>query len=79
MCDGAKINTLDNHAVLRSILTSLGVLRFRHETLLDNITEWYIQRSTSLQSRDLITFLLTTAKLNYIPTNSDTIYKVSRL
>ena len=62
--------------VLRSILTSLGQVRFRPTKLIDQISEKLTERESELQSKDLIAFLVATATLNYVPQNSDKLYEV---
>ena len=66
-------------AVLRSIVNSLGQLKFYHAEFMDEISSWYCQKikdGTKLHHKDLLAFLMTTATINYCPKDSDTIYEV---
>ena len=68
--------------VLRSIVNSLGQLKFYHAEFLDEISSWYCQKikdGSKLHQRDLLAFLMTTATVNYCPKDSDTIYEVIKL
>lgn len=62
--------------VLRSILTSLGQIRYRPTKLIDQISDKLIEHESQLKSKDLIAFLVATATLNYSPKNSDKLYEV---
>ncbi len=69
-----------NSAVLRSITTSLGQLKYRDTALLDKIADHLstrLQAKGSLDSRDLVPFLLTSATLNYAPKNSEAVFTVN--
>ena len=62
--------------VMRSFLTSLGQIKFRPKKLLDKISDKMMEHESELQNKDLITFLVTMATLNYVPQNSDKLYEV---
>ncbi len=69
-----------NSAVLRSITTSLGQLKYRDTALLDKIADHLrtrLQAKGSLDSRDLVPFLLTSATINYTPKNSEAVFTVN--
>ena len=63
----------------RSMLTSIGQLKFLHIGLLDSLcallTLKLDGRENFVKNRDLTTFLLTTAILNYCPKNSAKLYE----
>jgi hypothetical protein len=65
--------------VLRSIMTSLGQIRFCSKTLIEKITNKMVEHESELQNKDLIAFLVATATLNYIPKNSEKLYEVDLL
>jgi hypothetical protein len=68
-----------NSAAVRSLITSLGQIGFCHRDLLNRITVWFKSRLTlqqNLDNRDLVAYLLTTATLNYLPSDSEPIYQV---
>ena len=62
--------------ILRSILTSLGQIRFRPAKLIDQISQKLLEHEAELQNKDLIAFLVATATLNYVPKDSDKLYEV---
>ena len=51
-------------AVLRSVLTSLGQLRYLSPGLIDAICSWY-QAREKVEERDMVTLLVTLSNLNY--------------
>ena len=72
----------------RSILTSLGLLKFRHKELLNSICALMSEKidkkdgagsecASMLMPKDQTAFLMTTATLNYIPVNSEKLYQVN--
>lgn len=69
--------------LIRSLLTSLGQLKFRHVKLLDSlcavltskITDKENMDESNVKTKDLAAFLLTTATLNYCPKNSSKLYE----
>ena len=72
----------------RSILTSLGLLKFRHKELLNSICALMSEKldktegagsecASMLMPKDKTAFLMTTATLNYIPVNSEKLYQVN--
>ena len=70
--------------LIRSLLTSLGQLKFRHKGLLDCLCALLTSKvndeenihKCSLKSKDLAAFLLATATLDYCPKNSSKLYEV---
>lgn len=74
-------NSTQFNAVIRSTVTSLGQLSYFHEGILKAITNFYVKmlkEGQSLDSRDLTSYLFTTAALNHIPDNSEPIYEVRK-
>jgi len=68
----------DNLAVTRSILSSLGKLKFASSTILNMICDWYVARLTegkNVEDRDLFTLVRILAKLNHLPNDDDTFFK----
>ena len=68
----------------RSMLTSLGQLKFRHQGLLDGLCTLMTAKLEGgenidgyVKNRDLTTFLLTTATLDYCPQNSEKLYEAA--
>ncbi len=79
LCDAVDKDQLSSRAVARSMLTSLGQLKCRHERVLNGIAEWMVANLSELQERDLVTFAITAASLNYVPTVSEPLFKVGVL
>jgi hypothetical protein len=77
LCDSLKVDDVTSHPVVRSVLTSLGQIKFLHRGLLDQVTTWLAKRMDAATVKDLVTYLLTTATLNYVPNNSEDLYNVS--
>lgn len=67
----------DRSAVIRSILTSLGLLRYRDESLVNLLSSWFIEHQKALKSSDINSLLMTLACLGYIPENFSLILKVN--
>jgi len=68
----------DNLAVTRSILSSLGKLKFASSTILNMICDWYGARlieGKKVEDRDLFTLVRILAKLNHLPNDEDTFFK----
>lgn len=62
--------------VLRTILITVGQMRFLSTDLLDSICSKMTDSADVLGSRELVAFLVTTATLNYQPKNSEKLYDV---
>lgn len=58
----------DKPAVVGSIVTSLGLLKFLNIDLLENLTDWIVKHRDICRPQDISSLLLTLATLNY-PTN----------
>ncbi|XP_050306177.1 FAST kinase domain-containing protein 4 [Anthonomus grandis grandis] len=63
-------------AVIGSILTSVGLLRYKNPALLDAISEWIVKNNTTSRPQDIFSLFMTLAVLNYIPSNADHLFKV---
>jgi len=66
----SKISSVESSAVLRSILTSLGQIKYLHVPLVDQIMIWYqtqLDSGTGLAPKDLTSLVITLASLHYIP------------
>jgi len=65
-----EISETDSAPVLRSILTSLGQLRYLHGPVVDNIIRWHqrkLDNGHQMATKDMINILKTCATLNYNP------------
>lgn len=63
-------------AVVGSILTSLGLLKYKDPVLLDTLSDWMLKHNDICRSQDMFTFFLTLAVLNHMPANWDQIFNV---
>ncbi|KAL7305667.1 hypothetical protein TKK_0001925 [Trichogramma kaykai] len=66
-----EVPTSTNTAVVGSIFTSLGMLRYRDEKLLGVLTSWVIKNSESVRPQDVCRLLLTLAHVGYKPEKFD--------
>lgn len=65
----------DKSAVIGSILTSLGLLRYRDTTTLESLTTWILQHHEKCRLQDLLALLFTCAILNYPTSQIEAINK----
>lgn len=63
----------DKSAVVGSILTSLGILKYRDLDILESLTQWTLKHSEVCRPQDLSALFLTSAILNFKPANIDDI------
>ncbi|XP_041968027.1 FAST kinase domain-containing protein 4 [Aricia agestis] len=70
-------NNTDKPAVVNSILVSLGLLRYRHEPILNALVSWLSERLKLLRPSDIASAILTLATVNYIPLDSENIFKAA--
>lgn len=59
----------DKSAVIGSILTSLGILKYRDLDIMESLTQWTIKHSDICRPQDLSALFLTSAMLNFKSTN----------
>lgn len=64
---------MQKSAVVGSIVTSMGFLKFKDPNLLDSLTSWVIAKESLNRPKDLASFILTLALVNYRPKNLDTL------
>ena len=73
---GSSLDRVEKPAPVRSLLTSLGLLKYSDPDLMDRICRWMDEKKDILEDKDLVTFLLTSAALNYIPRDSDSLFRL---
>jgi len=69
---------VDNRNVRRSIITSLGQLKFVHPEVLDRVCDYYdsrLKENKLVDSRDLSTLVITLANLNHIPFDKENFFQ----
>ena len=66
-----KVAEVEATPVLRSVLTSLGQMKYLHSPLLEAIMTWYTRdleaETRRMEVRDMTTLLLTLATLDHVP------------
>jgi len=67
---------LNRSAVIGSILTSVGLLKYKNPALLDAISEWIEKKHQICRPQDIFSLCMTLAVLNYLPANSENLFKV---
>ncbi|XP_025422415.1 uncharacterized protein LOC112692084 isoform X2 [Sipha flava] len=70
------LSTNDRFSVIGSILTSIGILRYRDAELLESLSIWVEKHMNDCKPSILTSYLLTLAYVNYKPINMDNIIKV---
>ncbi|GJQ84445.1 hypothetical protein Trydic_g15661 [Trypoxylus dichotomus] len=73
-CKGISDN-LQKSSVLGSILTSVGLLKYKSNDLLEAACEWIEKHASVCRSQDLFALFITMAVLNYEPANADGFFK----
>uniref|UniRef100_U5EU15 RAP domain-containing protein n=1 Tax=Corethrella appendiculata TaxID=1370023 RepID=U5EU15_9DIPT len=61
----------EKSSVVGSMLTSLGLLKYRNVETLDHLTEWIVKNMEICRPQDITSLFLTLATVNYQPTNLD--------
>ncbi|XP_066993848.1 FAST kinase domain-containing protein 4 [Anabrus simplex] len=74
LCHGLADN--DRPAVVGSVLTSLGIMRYKDVVLLDALCDWVEKNHSVCRVHDLVALLLTLANVNHQPANGDSLFKV---
>lgn len=63
-------------AVIGSILTSVGLLKYKNPALLDSISDWVLKNHSICRPQDIFSLFMTLAVLNYLPGNAENLFKV---
>uniref|UniRef100_A0A8D9F653 Protein TBRG4 n=1 Tax=Cacopsylla melanoneura TaxID=428564 RepID=A0A8D9F653_9HEMI len=72
MVEGIPSN--DKPAVLGSLCYSMGVLRYKNSELLETITHWVDKNLDHCRTQDLVSLMLTLARVNYTPSNAQELF-----
>ncbi|KAK9876065.1 hypothetical protein WA026_011174 [Henosepilachna vigintioctopunctata] len=64
-------SSLKKSSVIGSIITSLGLLKYKNPVLLDLLTSWIANNSRTCRSQDIFSLFITLATLNYMPDKAD--------
>lgn len=65
------IENVDQSPIIGSILTSIGMLRYRNDQLMDELCKWCIKHKNIIRTQDVCAMVLTLATIGYIPVESD--------
>ncbi|XP_026473999.1 LOW QUALITY PROTEIN: FAST kinase domain-containing protein 4-like [Ctenocephalides felis] len=68
-------NNKDKSAVVGSILTSFGLLKYKDTDTLESLSEWILKYNEICRSRDISVLIVTLAVLNHKPTNFEQLMK----
>ncbi|GLH05124.1 Uncharacterized protein GBIM_10735 [Gryllus bimaculatus] len=63
-------------AVVGSILTSVGILKYKNKALLDELSNWVKDNISRCREQDIVSLLLTLASVNYQPQIAANLYKI---
>ena len=72
----AVIDENKSSAVIGSILTSIGMMYYKNEKLLNALTNWVLQNSDKVRPQDISALLMTLATVGYCPNNFSRLYEV---
>lgn len=62
--------------VIGSIITSLGMLKYRNDEVINALAEWAVENRKIIRTQDVCSFLMTLATIGYKPNNSDVFFNV---
>ena len=74
------IDETQSSAVLRSVLISLGQLKYLHTSVIDRIMDWHkarLEKNIPMATKDMTTLIMTCATLNYNPVDHNTLLEVA--
>ncbi|XP_076336500.1 FAST kinase domain-containing protein 4 isoform X2 [Tachypleus tridentatus] len=71
-----EVANLDKVSVISALLISLGHLRWKHPALLELCGERLLKNSDKCRPQEWVAYLLTLAKVNYIPENPEPIFSL---
>ncbi|CAG0897293.1 unnamed protein product [Darwinula stevensoni] len=70
-----QISNIQSVNVIRSILTSVGLLRWRHTGLIQNLCEWMRENTGRCSTSEWVALLQTLASVSYMPFEADSIFQ----
>ncbi|XP_034940047.1 FAST kinase domain-containing protein 4 [Chelonus insularis] len=65
------VDEIEQSPIIGSIVTSLGMMRYRNKELMNTISIWIMKHKDIVRTRDACSFLLTLAVLGLKPSNFD--------
>ncbi|KAJ8909663.1 hypothetical protein NQ315_003723 [Exocentrus adspersus] len=69
-------DNFNKSAVIGSILTSIGLLKYKNSELLDKLSQWILKNHAICRPQDIFSLFMTLAVVHYIPNNSDNLFEV---
>ncbi|XP_057339049.1 FAST kinase domain-containing protein 4 [Microplitis mediator] len=69
-----SVDQVSNSPIIGSIITSLGMLRYRNDALMDELSQWAVKNKDTIRTQDVCSFLMTLATIGYKPINSDAFF-----
>nr|CAH7741058.1 unnamed protein product [Callosobruchus chinensis] len=76
ICQQINKSVTKKSSVIGSILTSVGLLKYKDPALLDALSEWITENHTICRAQDIFSLLMTLAILQYTPQNAEKLYEV---
>ncbi|XP_076250695.1 FAST kinase domain-containing protein 4 [Rhynchophorus ferrugineus] len=67
---------INKSAVIGSILTSIGLLKYKSQVLLDSLSDWIIENHKICRPQDIFSLFMTLAVVHYVPTNGEALFNV---
>ncbi|KAF2900520.1 hypothetical protein ILUMI_05669 [Ignelater luminosus] len=71
----ALLESVKSSAVIGSILTSLGHLRYKDKGILDALSKWIMENSSECRPQDIFSLFITLAILDHQPANSKDLFQ----
>lgn len=65
------IETTERPSVIKSIIQSIGMLKYRDTELLDQLSEWILKHHHTCRPQELSTLIQTLAAVNFKPSNEE--------
>lgn len=65
------IETTERPSVIKSIIQSIGMLKYRDTELLDQLSEWILKHLHTCRPQELSTLIQTLAAVNFKPSNEE--------
>jgi hypothetical protein len=64
-------------SVIGSVVTSLGLLKYKNCEVLDTLSEWILDNSSMCRIQDVFSLFVTLATVNHLPSNYEKLFQVT--
>lgn len=71
----AELDSVKKSAVVGSIITSIGLLKYKNPEILDALCEWMLKNYKLCRPQDIFSLFITLAVVNYRPSNADNFFQ----